>query len=734
MDLLQAILAETVRTLLLASPFLLLGLAFAGLLHVLLPTSVIQRWMGRRGLSGVSMAAAIGVPLPVCSCGVVPISVELRRKGASQPASLSFLTTTPESSVDSILFTWALMGPVLAIARPVAAFFTALLGGTLAIAYLPSEATKPPEAEDPEPEAPPHDHSHDDHFHGHSHDHAGDGGHSVSYEDAPAALAAVRAWFRRPKGDTERPNLWRAVFRPAFRYGFGELLDDIAFWLLLGVLLAGVLGAVLPADLAERGLGSGLMPMLLMLIVGVPLYMCASASTPIAAALMAKGISPGAALVFLLAGPATNAATVVLLARTFGRRFVQIYLVSVVAGALIAGLALDALIAVFGWKLTTPLVDAPMSPAFDVIEWASLIILSLFLVLSLWRGSGRQGWLELVQGFEGMLPRGGRGRRWLTLAVAATVLVAYLLSGLRTIPPGSQGYLFRFGSLAAQDLEPGLHFVWEPMERLEVLPTQTARKADVGFKTDLGLLERRRELVRSADADDWHSPVAAMNVNPEQASYLTADEHFVDMSFSAHYRLADPAAFLFGLDHNHDLVELYAEAAARQYLAGHSLEDLLTVGREAIEDGIHQALEQRLQDVGAGVEVMAVRIVDLHPPSGAVFAFRDVSSAREERETRIHRAHEVQARDIPRARGEASRVVADAQSTAEAAVTEAAGRSQAFVAQAESVARERRILEHLLRVEAAERLLPGREKYIIPPGAVGPDVSLWREETPRRDP
>jgi uncharacterized protein len=379
MSLLQAIAEETLRTLLLASPFLLLGLAFAGLLHVLLPTSLIQRWMGRPGFAGVATAAAIGVPLPVCSCGVVPIAVELRRKGASEPASLSFLTTTPESSVDSILFTWALMGPVLAIARPIAAFFTAFLGGTLAMVYKPGPSPPTPLPHAPSSPAPGEGRSCDDG--------CCDGGPPASDEDAPRGL-------------------WRKVLRPALRYGFGELLDDIAFWLLLGVLLAGVLGALLPADLAERGLGSGVLPMLLMLVVGVPLYMCASASTPVAAALMAKGLGPGAALVFLLAGPATNVATVVLLARTFGRRFVRVYLASVVAGALIAGIVLEALIAVFGWRLQTPLVDAPASPAFDAVEWLSLGILAILLVFSLRRGSGRQGLRELVEGFAGLLPRG----------------------------------------------------------------------------------------------------------------------------------------------------------------------------------------------------------------------------------------------------------------------------------------------------------------------------------------
>ena len=117
-----------------AAPYILFGLLLAGLIHVLLPESLVLRWMGRPGLSGVVRAAIIGVPLPVCSCGVVPITVELERKGASRPAAQSFLITTPESSVDSIFLTWGMMGPVMAIARPVAAFFTAVLGGVLSIA------------------------------------------------------------------------------------------------------------------------------------------------------------------------------------------------------------------------------------------------------------------------------------------------------------------------------------------------------------------------------------------------------------------------------------------------------------------------------------------------------------------------------------------------------------------------------------------------------------------------
>lgn len=746
MNLLYAIAFETLRTLVLAAPFLLLGLLMAGLLHVLLPTSLIQRWMGRQGLSGVTMAALIGVPLPVCSCGVVPISVELRRKGASAPASLSFLTTTPESSVDSILFTYALMGPVLAVARPIAAFFTALVGGVAAIAYMPP-AEWAAGREEPLPKGADcgcgpgdaHDHDasvHDGHDHeGHDHD-CHDHGHAISYEQAPEALAALRALgrrltFRRRPEDIRAPGVWKSVVRPALRYGFGELLDDLAFWLVLGVVLAGVLGALLPADLGERGLGSGILPMLLMLVVGVPIYMCASASTPIAAALMAKGISPGAALVFLLAGPATNAATLVLLGRTFGRRFVQIYLASVVIGALAAGIVLDALAFGLGWQLMAPLVEGG-AQGFGLFDWLFLAVLSLLLLRSFGRGAWSEGMGELRSGFLGMLPDTATRERWRRLLLGgglAAAALAYLASGAIEIPVGSQGFAYRFGALVASDLEPGLH--WNPpgpIGSVRSWRTEYPRKADIGFKTDLQLLAQRKELARYANPDEWHSTVAAMNTNIEQATYLTADENLVEMSFTVHYGLDDPTAFFVGLDHRHDLVGLYAEASARHFLAGNMLEELLTTRRQEIEAAIHHTLDERLDGVAAGVAVRAVRIVDIHPPGGAVFAFRDVSSAREDKETRIHRAREVQSRQLPRSRGEAEAILTRARGEAEARATEAAGSSRAFTERADAVASQRRILERLLWIEGAERVLAGREKIIVPPGTTGTDVTLWREE------
>jgi uncharacterized membrane protein YraQ (UPF0718 family)/regulator of protease activity HflC (stomatin/prohibitin superfamily) len=771
MSLLAEMARETVGMLAVASPYLLLGLLVAGLLHVLLPEALILRWMGRPGLSGVAMAALVGVPLPICSCGVVPIALALRRKGASRPATLSFLTTTPESSVDSILLTWGLAGPVMALARPLAAFATALLGGILAIAYLGREGRRGGRGDPRQPGRKPHHggdeanaHAaeradHQGHEHPEQHDHSAEPSHHDAHVHSLAAgsgqaLAALRASGRRllrlatrVEGESREAaeaasphpratGLWTALVKPALRYGFVDLLDDIAFWLVVGLLAAGVLATMLPDDLASLGLGRGVFPMVLMLAVGIPLYMCASASTPVAAALMAKGVSPGAALVFLLAGPATNVATILLLASAFGRRFVKVYLAAVALGALACGLALDAVLGASVQASSAPVATASqesLSPG----DW---LFLALTLGLLGWRlakGAARRGWEELRRSFAGRPSQPGdpagalrrrRSRRRLAAAGLALAVTALAASGFRRVPPDSRGYGFLFGSLAMSDLGPGLHYVPPaPVGRFEARRTGYPRKADVGYRTDLTQLAERRQLTLLADPDQWHSPVAAMNVDPFRATYLTADENLLELSFTVHYALADPVAFFYRLDHERDVVALYAEAAAREVLAARRFEDLLTIGRPQIEAAIARVLEDLLGSLGIGVEVRGVRVVDIHPPSEVVEAFRDQSSAREDRETLIDRAREQLAKEVPRARGEAAQTTARAEAEAVAQSLEAAGRAEGFTALADAVARRRSLALDLVWREHAERTLAGRQKIVLPPGTAGPGLSLWRD-------
>ena len=330
-----AIAAATWDVFLLASPYILLGLAAAGLLHGLMPADRVARWLGRPGMGAMARGALLGMPLPLCSCAVVPVTLELSRKGASREASLAFLVSTPETGVDSMLLTWGLMGPVMTVARPVAALATSL------VAAISSRFTcrEPPHAE--------------------------------TANNAPSAAPLA-----------PRPGL-----RKGLRYGFRSMVDEIGFWLVLGLLLTGLITALVPEDLVREGIGRGPGSLVAMLVLGIPLYMCASASTPIAAALMLKGISPGAALVFLLAGPATNASSLVLVARFFGRRFVTIYLGSVAATALVAGYLLDLVVERAGWPSLPRLATA--GDEGRGVELLAAALLLLLLVTSFARGSWR---------------------------------------------------------------------------------------------------------------------------------------------------------------------------------------------------------------------------------------------------------------------------------------------------------------------------------------------------------
>jgi uncharacterized membrane protein YraQ (UPF0718 family)/copper chaperone CopZ len=274
------------------SPFLLFGFLVAGLLSVLVKPETVERHLGGRGFWQVFKAAIFGVPLPLCSCGVIPVAASLRRHGASAGATTSFLISTPQTGVDSIMVTLSLLGPVFAIFRPVVAFLSGLFGGTLVNLFGYEKGAAPEE---------------------------------------PSACAAECC-----AGTQNHGGLLRA-----FKYGFMTLPRDISKALIIGILIAGAISAAIPDDYLSGVLGGGIVSMLIMMAVGIPVYVCATASVPIAAALMMKGTSPGAALVFLMTGPATNAAAITTVWKVMGRRIAAIYLAAVAVSALVAGLVLD---------------------------------------------------------------------------------------------------------------------------------------------------------------------------------------------------------------------------------------------------------------------------------------------------------------------------------------------------------------------------------------------------------
>lgn len=331
-----------------AAPFVLLGFFFAGVTRALLRDETVARHLGNDGAASVIKAALLGIPLPLCSCGVLPAAAGLRRQGASRGATSAFLISTPETGLDSIAVSWALLDPLLTIFRPLAALFTAVVAGLL-------ETWSPP---------PP----------------------ATVKGPQPLPMLTPAAACCDDDVDEEDPTGMGARLRAGLRFAFGDLLRDIGPWLLLGVAVAAVITALIPAGFLESHLGGGLPTMLAMLLVGIPLYLCASASTPIAAALILKGLSPGAALVFLLAGPATNSATMIAVARLLGRRSLVLYLAAIAICSVLCGLLLDFLYPFFNLDPAT--VVGSIGEA--VPYWLSLASLLLLLALFLWHSRPRR--------------------------------------------------------------------------------------------------------------------------------------------------------------------------------------------------------------------------------------------------------------------------------------------------------------------------------------------------------
>ncbi len=338
LEIMIGILAECWEILLESAPYVLFGFFAAGLLKALVPEEAVVRHLGKSSTGSVLKASLFGVPLPLCSCGVIPAAIGLRKQGASKGASASFLVSVPETGVDSIAITWALLDPIMTLVRPVSAFLTATVTGLL-INLLPEESGAPEEIKE---------------------DSCGCGS-SCSSDDSSSA---------------DNPPLLKRL-REGISYAFGDLLGDIGKWLLIGIVVAGVISYLVPDDFFVHYLSSEFTSLLIMLAVGIPLYICASASTPIAAALVLKGLSPGAALVFLLAGPATNAATLTVVYRYFGRAATGIYLASIAVCSLVFGYLLNRLYGMTGIDITrwVEQAESATSSPFALISALLLLIL-----------------------------------------------------------------------------------------------------------------------------------------------------------------------------------------------------------------------------------------------------------------------------------------------------------------------------------------------------------------------
>mgnify|MGYP000479863402 FL=1 len=314
-----------------SAPFLLLGLFLAGVIRMMIPDKWITKFLGEN--SSVVTAAIIGTPLPLCSCSVIPTAIGIRRAGASKASTASFMVATPETGVDSIGVTFALMGPAMAIFRPISAITSAIVAGTLVRLW--------------------------------------------DVETPAAETKAEEEAVHSCCGGKKKELTFTEKLKAAILYGYGKLLSDFMGWLLIGLSFAALIQTFVPPSLLSE-YGNGIFAMLIAVAISIPMYICATASTPVAAGLMLSGISPGAALVFMLTGPATNIATLMVVKNELGVRSLTGYLTGVIVTALFMGLTLDWAVEYF--QLTIEVSQGHHGDMTSLLYSASAIILAGLIV------------------------------------------------------------------------------------------------------------------------------------------------------------------------------------------------------------------------------------------------------------------------------------------------------------------------------------------------------------------
>jgi len=324
------------------APYILFGLFFAGLLHELVPDTLVSKHLGKDSIGSVIKATIFGVPLPVCSCGVIPLATSIKKSGASNGATLSFLISTPITGVDSILATYGMFGWVFTIYRVLTSMIISIMAGILANLFPEKEVVESKASFSPSAAAFSTSNTKS----------------PMNFAAAPISKVEEEKSCCSSSGNKEK----RLSFKGAMTYAFGTLLGDIASPLLFGLLLGALITVAIPSNLSEILIEYSWLSYIIVIAIAVPMYVCATASLPIAAGLMLAGVSPGAAFVFLSAGPATNTVTIGVVKKMLGTRTLYIYLGSIIFGSVIFGFGLDYI-----------LRDVPIKEIIHMHEEASFL-------------------------------------------------------------------------------------------------------------------------------------------------------------------------------------------------------------------------------------------------------------------------------------------------------------------------------------------------------------------------
>jgi HflK protein len=719
-DFLLQVLWQTWNILKQASIFLLFGFLLAGVLAVLVPEKALSKLFRTGKIKSVLWASAIGAPLPLCSCGVVPAALGLRKQGATPGATAAFLIATPETGLDSISLSYALMDPIITVFRPLAAVVTAIAAGIWVNLFGTPRKRGNHQAHLAAGEAQPHGASPHDASHAHSHAHD----HADRNRDPEAERARVVAAAAGPGRTAKR----------VYHYAFHQLLDDTSYWVVLGIVLSGIVAAALPPTFFEHYLNSEFASMLVMLAIGIPIYVCASEATPLAAALVMKGLNPGAALVFLLAGPATNVGSVVVLWKFLGARVMAMYLASIVCGALLAGYALNWLYRAWG---VDPRATFGTATAFlpEPVKVGAALLLAALLVLSMRRTGVPGEWIWLRDRLARLT-----GLRVTTQRAALTtvgaIAVLYLASGLFTIQPGEVGVQMRFGRIVSPELGPGLHYrlPW-PFETHRIVQKERVQRIEFGFPNSQSKSTAPRVAGSERTVAGW-TPAPDSNPTrpgawfqkdaaPEEPFLLTGDGNLIDLRWAVQYRVKDAVAFAFNLAEPDVFVRAVSLAALRNVVARSGIEAIYTSERSGVERNVGQAIQSVLDQTQTGVGIVSFHLLYVHPPSEVHDAFRDVASAQEDKLRTINRANIFAVESVNQAKGEAAAMVEQALAFKEQQILHAQGDAASFLLRLSAYRGSPDLTKFRLQVETIEQTLPGMQKFVRPGPGEMKDFDMW---------
>jgi HflK protein len=728
---LAAVLWETWEILMDAGVFLIAGFLLAGILAVFTPKRLLNRLVGTGRVRSVLWGSVLGAPLPLCSCGVLPTALGLRKQGATPGATVAFLVATPETGADSISLTYAFTDIVMTIFRPAAGVATAVAAG-LATNFFGADRRASP-APEPHPAA----RTEDDQRHGDGPEHGHDHDHVQALEHGFANVQLHRG-ENGPPADARPGRAAVAAAEKVLRYAFVDLMDDISHWFVLGIVLSAVAAVAVPEGSLQGAWAGGAPSMLFMLAISVPLYTCAASSTPLVAALALKGLSPGAALVFLIAGPATNLGSVVVLMKVLGGRAVAVYLAAVAAMALGAGFALNALYQAGGIDPRLTFGAAQSFLPWPVKAAGALLLVGL-LIRSLRRTPIPREWVWLQARAADIMGISVTASGLKAAAVGVAALL-WLGDGLFEVGPGEAGIRLRFGRIVEPNLAPGLHVRWPwPIESDRVVAQDEIRRIEFGQPPRLSREASTRAQLSGrlpfggnpapgtpAEGGTWLQKGAA----PDDSYLLTGDANLIDLRTAVEYRVKDARAYAYGLAEPQALMRSTVMTALRGVVASRPIDDVYTSGRADIERRTRERSQAMLDRYRSGIEIVSFRLLYDHPPDEVHDAFRDVASAQEDKLRTINLANVFAVEKINQARADAAAAREAAQAYKDQRVAAARADAAAFLLRMDAWKRAPELTQFRLQMESIESVLPGVRKLIRPGAGDVKDFDLWLLEPP----